>query len=220
MLPPFRQVDHRISRRVEDIAGRNDVRATEEHNSIAVGVRRGQPDKLDSLTVERQIQLRRGECHRRPGAHWRRRRLAGGRAHAVEDRFVRDHDGSFLLALPRPNRLAERLHGHIAAHMIGVGAGVGEVANRFVRNALDRGDCLRAQWLGAGIDNEQPVRADVDGDVPSGATDHVGICGNLNDLDRRPRGGRGDRRRRRRGMLLRARASPAGSDRNSSRNLL
>ena len=49
IVPPSLDVDHREPRHVENVAGNDDVRAAEEDDRVAVGVRRGLMQHLDAL---------------------------------------------------------------------------------------------------------------------------------------------------------------------------
>src|SRR3984885_10904585 len=72
--PPARQVDHRIARGEEDIAGAENVRASKKHDAVAIGMR-FLGEHLYCLAVESEtlsIQV----CERRPRSRWHSRSVA------------------------------------------------------------------------------------------------------------------------------------------------
>ena len=184
------QIDDRKPCRVEHFTSHDDIGTTEEHHRVAIGVRRRLREDLDAFAVEvhdlpaLEERLRR---HR-----LRQRREARSRcAHALEAFSV-----AITMAVP-PAVIVTRLgllsvlnsvcpaadEFRVAADMIGAGAGVDDEPNRLIAQRLDRRQHRVGLRLGAGVDDDEPVGANLDADVGAGAGDHVEVRPHLHDFE-------------------------------------
>ena len=108
------------------------------------------------------------------------------RGHAAEKvPGQRDRSGRREQRLPC---LRDRL---VAADVIGIGAGVDDVANRARRDLLDRRQDVGGLGRRAGIDHDHAIVADLHADVAAAAGDHEEVRAELKDLEA---AGRGDAR--------------------------
>src|SRR5580698_7256603 len=87
------QIDDRIVRGGENIAGADDIGTAKEHDAVTVGMGRGLMQNVDSLAVEVQLLLIAQKGAGGPTAVGRGWFFAGGCAHAVQDVYV-GKDGS------------------------------------------------------------------------------------------------------------------------------
>src|SRR6185436_19928871 len=134
------QVDNRKLAHVENVTRNDNVRPSEKDESIAVGVRGRLADHFDSFTVE---------VHRLAfvveGFVWNRvkRKSLQMPHHTLDcdDRSaVPSRTSSGAAAEEFLAGLRDRF---VAAHMIDVGAGINNVANRLGRESLDGGQQSR-----------------------------------------------------------------------------
>src|SRR5437867_6969466 len=101
------QVDDGVAGCRENIAGTDHIRAAEENNGVAIGMRGRQMENFDALAVKKQLLFVAEESTRRPGIGRRRGPAAGRGAHPVENVFMSDDLGAFC-------RIAD-IEGNIAA---------------------------------------------------------------------------------------------------------
>ncbi len=147
------EIDHRKARSVEHVPGHEHVGSAEVHQAVAVGVGRRLIHHLNAFPVQHQLALRLPRFDRigarRPGRHRKRRLLAGGRRHPVQDallgqdrRVVTVDECRSPVAGGHNGQPRQRQRG-VAADMIRIRAGVDDVANRPGRELLDLGKQLR-----------------------------------------------------------------------------
>ncbi len=122
-----RQVDDRIASGRKDIAGAQHVGSAEEHQAVAIGVRRGHVINHHRLAVEEEILAGQEVFVVGPSGFGNLGLIAGGRrGHAVQHVGLRDDSG-------RTNRLARHAelgHFRVSAGVIVVDVRVDDPANR------------------------------------------------------------------------------------------
>jgi hypothetical protein len=198
-------VEDGVAGRREEVAGRNHIRAAEEHHHVAVGVRIGLEQDLDRLAVEVNLLLLREEGGRRQ--HLLRQLLLafGGALHAVQRVLVGDDTGRGAAAAPAPAGRAERLDdGGVAARVIRVHVRVDDVAQRPPGESIaQRGDDALAPVGRAAVDEEDAVQPDLRDDVHVAEVEHVDIPLHRQDAHLAVGGGAERSQRRRRQAIRR-----------------
>jgi hypothetical protein len=189
-------IDVWVHRRVEQVARRDHVRPPEKHHGVTIRVRVRHVDQLDRLVVEEQVLAGREVGFDGPALP-RDHRLLRVRVHRTDtiehvlvrpDRRSRRHANTHATHI-----LAGRRDDRVAARMVRVIVRIDDVVELPVRQLAQfrkDGFCILDQ---ARIDNQHAFVADLDGDVPACAADHVDIAAHmLNDKLR----GRGSSRLR------------------------
>ena len=156
-LPPRAGIDHRIAVQHEHVSGGDDVRLAEEDDQIAVGVRGRLVDHLDGLAGDEHRLLGSQEGVGGQNRRRHRRRSVARVGHARERVLVRV-DARALTE--------DRIHGAfggrgercVAADVIGIAAGVDDVANRRGRERADRREDLLRHRRFVGIDHHHRIR--------------------------------------------------------------
>ena len=143
-------VDDGPAGRVDDVACRNHVASPEEHDRVAVGVRGRLMNDLNAFAVQVHRVLMVIERLRRPEPGCHGRLPAGRSRHAPQHVFMRQHAGP---AEVRDHVVVQAGAGHdsarenaepgpgellVPASVIGVHAGVDDVADREVRQTTNR----------------------------------------------------------------------------------
>jgi hypothetical protein len=185
-------VDDRIVRQIEQIAGADDVGLAEQHDAVAVGVR-GLVHDDHRLVVEVEALLRRRVGVVRPCRFRRRRLLAGRRGHAAEHVHVRDDRRAPVVdrplrarrvaAVTQRNRLAPCGDRRIATRVFGVVGRVDDVAKPPARDRLHGGPDFVAHGGNAGVDDEDAFFAGLYGDVAARADHHEDVALHRQDLN-------------------------------------
>ena len=163
-LPPCCQVDDREGRCHERVARDDDIRLAEEHDRVAVGVRRRLVQHLHGLAVEVQLLLRGEERVRRPRGERDLGLTLRWRAHPFHHVLVRpDERGigrrpGLARDVAAGHRLPCRGHLDVPAGVIAVHVRVDDVADRFVAGDLaNLGDELVGQRLDQRVNDEDAV---------------------------------------------------------------
>ena len=191
-----RGIDERVRRRDEQVAGDDHVRLAEVHDAVAVGVSRRLVDDLQRLPVEEELLLLRDVGVGRPRGRRERRLLPGGRAHAVQDVFVRDDAGADARArahVAAGDGAAQLPDEVVATHVVRVHVRVDDVANRLVADGADGGHDLLGVGRETGVHQQHAVVAHLQRDVAAGADQHVDVALHVQDVElgvSRPRGRR------------------------------
>ena len=173
------RVETRIARRAVDVASADHIRAAKKHDRVAVAVSVRNVNELQGFAVDEQRPLLGEVCVARPG---RSRRLGPRRrAHACEHVDVRDDTGLAALAA-RIERVDEAhvracaRHRLVAARVLGVGARVDDVADRFRAELRDRSEQLVADRRRLRIDDHDGLVPDLHGRVAARARDHEHVA--------------------------------------------
>jgi hypothetical protein len=161
-----RDVENRITRRHEQLAGDEHVGAAEVHEDVAVTVRSRYVVQKDRFAVEVEIAPRLEEGVERHLGHG----PVLGR-HAREHVLVRDDRRRIAV-----DRHAGLRDGLVAARMLAVRARVDDPADRRVRDLANRGQHGLARRRRPRVDDENAVRADLHGDVGARAVQHVDVA--------------------------------------------
>jgi hypothetical protein len=198
-------VNHRKARRVERVARDDDVRTAEEHEAVGVAVRCGLIEQLHGLAVDEHVLAvlagRRGIRRRGPHGFRKLRLPARRRAHAVlhvlfgqdgRAAAVRRH---VVQAAGRHDRFARARELLVAAHVVQVGVGVDDVADRLSGELSDLGQHQIGPLGEAGVHDHDAVGADLDGDVRTRPRNHVEVGPHLQRFEFHRRGRRGAGRR-------------------------
>ncbi len=187
-----REVDRRVARDVEDVACRDHIRAPEEHEDVAVGMRRRLVHELNAFLVEVEILFFLEERVGRPRAERRGRRGACRRAHRLEHVLVSDDERApraFLAELLREVSRDQLRAGlgdlQVAARVIRVGVRVDDQPNRLVAGDLPDGvEHVVGVLVALRVDDEDALGADLDQRVARRAGEQIHLTVNLEDVDR------------------------------------
>ena len=185
-IAPITFEDHvALAHEVYLAAGGHDIRAAEQHDAVAVGVR-GLVHDDDRLRVEREALERRRVCIVGPRGRRCRRDLSGRGGHATEHGEIGDdgrtvvldraHRTGVVVPLAQRNDLALAGDGRVAADVIGQVRGVDHVAQFALRDRAHRRPHLFAHRRDTGVDDHDALVTDLHRDVRTGAADHVHVA--------------------------------------------